>query len=91
MYRYEVPVDDASHVFYLSSPPMAAATTVPGFVSYVVEFWAEHEDHATATHHVYQVFGTGHELPPNARWAATCPRTDSGLVFHLYELLGNEQ
>jgi hypothetical protein len=34
----------------------------------------------------FRVFGTGHQIPQNARWVATCPRTPAGLVWHLYEL-----
>src|SRR5260370_973455 len=37
----------------------------------------------------FQVFGTGHPLPQNARYVGTCPRV-SGLVWHLFELVSDE-
>lgn len=82
MFRYEVPVDDGAHEFSLSGDPVAAAATSAGRV---VEFWAEHIDGGGLLRY-FRVFGTGHPLPANARWVATCPGTASGLVWHLFEL-----
>lgn len=84
MFRYMVPVDDQPHGFRLTGDPVAVAATAD---SRTVEFWAEH---ATATGPVplraFQVFGTGHPLPDDARWVGTCARTPDGLVWHLYEI-----
>lgn len=86
MFRYVVPVDDAVHVIPLSHSPVgvAAVTGAHGYVS--VEFWAEHTKGAPQVKRAFRVFGTGHPLPDGAKWVATCPRTPSGLVFHLYEI-----
>jgi hypothetical protein len=82
MFRYVVPVDDAVHEIPLAGGPVAAAATAD---ERSVEFWAEHIDsHAVLRY--FRVFGTGHPLPRNARWRATCPRTPGGLVWHLFEL-----
>ena len=81
MFRYVVPVDDQQHTFTLTCSPVAVATADP--FGTAVEFWAEHVDDPGIPR-AFQVFGTGHPLPPDARWVGTCART-SGLVWHLYE------
>lgn len=86
MYRYVVSVDDQEHVIPLSHSPVAVAAIGP----FSVEFWAEHTMNAPLVMRSFRVFGTGHELPENARWAGTCARTEDGLVWHLYELRGGE-
>jgi hypothetical protein len=83
MYRYVVPVDDQVHEIALSTRPGYAAATAD---ERGVEFWCEHLEDGPSFLCYLQVFGTGHPLPPNARWVATCPRTPSGLVWHLYEM-----
>jgi hypothetical protein len=55
-----------------------------------VEFWAEFTAGAPKTPRRFQVFGTGHPLPPDARHVGTCPRV-SGLVWHLYELVSADE
>jgi hypothetical protein len=82
MFRYVVPVDDEPHVFVLWHDPVAVAG---GFGE--VEFWAESTMGAPTSRRAFQVFGTGHFLPPGARWVGTCPRTPEGLVWHLYEVV----
>ncbi len=84
MYRYEVPIDDQAHIFALTGGPVAvAASSNEG----PVEFWAEHDwRKEPGKPRAFQVFGTGHPLPESARWAGTCQRTASGLVWHLYEV-----
>jgi len=81
MFRYEVPVDDQAHAFALTCNPVAAANAAGD----VVEFWAEHDDDPGFSR-AFRVFGTGQPLPEDAEWIATCPRTASGLVWHLYEI-----
>jgi hypothetical protein len=91
VYRYEVPIDDKPHRIQLSSsclPIAVAAVTLDGSAtSWIVEFWAEHNDAEPLVDHVFQVFGTGHPVPAGARWRGTCPRL-FGLVWHLYEIEG---
>lgn len=82
MFRYAVPVDGQPHVIALSHSPVAVAPAGPD----VVEFWCEHTDGAPEVKRAFQVFGTGHPLPPAAEWRGTCLRTRAGLVWHLYEL-----
>jgi hypothetical protein len=87
MFRYVVPVDDRPHLVLLTSSPVHVAN---GSTLDEVEFWAEHVSGAPEVARAFQVFGTGHPLPPDARWIGTCPRV-SGLVWHLYELVGGEE
>lgn len=82
MFRYVVSVDDEPHTVALSHSPVAVAA----IGAWSVEFWAEHTEGATQVKRSFQVFGTGHPLPDNARWVGTCRRTESGLVWHLYEV-----
>lgn len=82
MFRYVVSADGEPHVIPLSHSPVAVAAVGPSGV----EFWAEHTDGAPQVARAFQVFGTGHPLPEDAKWAGTCARLPSGLVFHLYEL-----
>ena len=82
MYRYIVPIADGSIAYPLTGDPVAVAASG----RYRVEFWAEHDDGARETDRAFQVFGTGHPLPDGAKWVGTCPRTDDGLVWHLFEV-----
>lgn len=88
IYRYTVPADDRPHDISLTSSPVHVAN---GATLDEVEFWAEHADGAPEVTRSFQVFGTGHLLPGNARYIGTCPRTREGLVWHLYELAGEER
>jgi hypothetical protein len=81
MFRYQVPVSDEWNEISLSGEPVAVAVTSDG----AVEFWAEDSGLPRRRFRYFRVFGTGHPLPANARWVGTCPRTVSGLVWHLYE------
>jgi hypothetical protein len=87
MYRYTVPVDDRPHLVLLTSSPVHVAN---GRTLDEVEFWAEHVSGAPEVARAFQVFGTGHPLPENARYVGTGPRTREGIVWHLYELAGKE-
>ena len=87
MFRYTVPVDDKPWAFDLTGDPVAVAN---GATLDEVDFWAEFTAGAPKTPHRFQVFGTGHPLPPGGRWVGTCPRV-SGLVWHLYELISDEE
>ena len=82
MYRYEVLVDERKHTFYLTSGPEHVAAPDDNHV----EFWAEFEEGKPSYQRAFRVFGTGHELPDEAAWVGTCPRTRNGFVWHLYEV-----
>ena len=88
MFRYTIPVDDMPWTFDLTSGPVAVAN---GSTMDEGEFWAEHTEGAPEVARQFRVFGTGHPLPPNARYIGTCPRTREGLVWHLFEILPEEQ
>jgi hypothetical protein len=86
VFRYQVPIDDQPHMIPLSRPPFSVSAAVHDDTGWFVEFWAEHIGGMVKLGRTFQVFGTGHPLPTAAHWVATCPRTESGLVFHLYEI-----
>ena len=85
--RYTVPVDDHAWTFDLTSDPVAVGN---GITLDEVDFWAEYADGEPKKPRRFQVFGTGHQLPQNARHVGTCPRV-SGLICHLYELVSDEE
>lgn len=92
MFRYEVQVNDLPQRHIVSGEVHGAATRpwVPGETP-VVEFWAENDDQpsdGTLLKRTFQIFGTGHPLPDQARWRATTERDSAGLVWHLYEMVG---
>jgi len=82
MFRYSVRIDDQPHLIELTGNPVAVAAASDWRS---VEFWAEHTEGAPLAKRAFQVFGTGHPLPENARWVGTCARTAAGLVWHLYD------
>lgn len=84
MFRYSVPIDGEPHTIELTNCP--TETAVVAAAGGVVEFWAENFDREPVFKRTYQVFGTGHPLPPDANHVGTCPRTPEGLVWHLFEL-----
>lgn len=87
VFRYVVPVDDEPHVIPLTGALVAvAAVPRPYAAEFSVEFWAECSDGAPQVKRAFQVFGTGHPLPEDAKWVGTCGCTLDGLVWHLYEL-----
>jgi hypothetical protein len=87
MFRYTIPVDDKEWTQWLTSDPVHVAN---GRTLDEVEFWAEYTEGAPKRHRSFRVFGTDHPLPANARHVGTCPRV-SGLVWHLYELVSDEE
>jgi hypothetical protein len=84
MRRYEIPVDDLTHTFALTGPPLRVAP-VDGW-SESLEFWAEHHADAKPVDRSFRVFGTGQEIPPGAAWVGTADRTKNGFVWHLYQI-----
>jgi hypothetical protein len=87
MYRYMVPVDGQPHLVLLTNSPVRVGN---GRTLEEVEFWAEHVSGAPEVARAFQVFGTGHPLPADARYVGTCPRTPAGIVWHLYERAGEQ-
>jgi hypothetical protein len=85
VWRHTVPVDNRPHRFLLTSRPLYVNW---GSSIREVDFWFEHASGVPETEHWLQVFGTGHILPPGARYRGTCPRHEAtGAVFHLYEVM----
>lgn len=92
MFRYEVKVDDRPqrHLVHGEAVKVATQPWVPGKTP-VVEFWAEDitpAPNGTLHQRTFQVFATGQPLPEGAQWRGTTDRDPAGLVWHLYELLG---
>lgn len=85
IHRYQVPVDDKTHVFDLYGDPLHMAANPSGGV---VDFWAPGESpgHAARTRS-FIIVGTGHPVrtPGGARHWGTA-RSESGLVWHLLEI-----
>lgn len=83
IFRYKVPVDDAVHDIPCGPSPIVH---VEAREHEWVEFWCE-IDLAESDPSVrqFQVFGTGHLLPPNVRHVGTA-LAPYGLVWHLYEV-----
>jgi hypothetical protein len=88
MFRYTVPVNGQPYPHSLTGDPVHVAV---GATPAEVDFWAEHADGAPERARWFQVFGTGHPLPPGARYVGTCQRTQEGLIWHLFEILQEEQ
>jgi hypothetical protein len=82
MLRHEVGIDGPVKIALTGDPVLVAALAYESGV----EFWAEYDEAKPVRERAFQIFGTGHHLPPGARWAGTAPRTPSGLVWHLYEI-----
>lgn len=83
VYRYVVPVDDRAHDIVLTGEISAVGCRS----AWAVEFWAIHDDSATAVTRCFQVFGTGHALPHQAVYVGTAVAPGDALVWHLFELL----
>jgi hypothetical protein len=95
MLRYQVVVNDRPQTFTVhsswSQPARVGASRlgVGPDAQHLVEFWVEGDEDGSVKR-TFQVFGTGHPLPERARWWGTTARTSEGLVWHLYEVPGNE-
>jgi hypothetical protein len=87
MFRYTVPVNGQPWMLGLTGDPVHVAV---GATLDEVDFWAEHADGAPERARWFQVFGTGHPLPPGARYAGTTAR-ERGLVWHLFEIVSDEE
>jgi hypothetical protein len=98
VFRYVVPVDDQPHSFQLTkgSPPLhvanGAARTHTSLMMPVpvVEFWAENFAGLETSQRWFRVYGTGHQVPGDASYRGTAPRTPEGLVWHLFEVYPDE-
>lgn len=89
VYRYRVAVSDRPQAHRLTSDPVhveAARVGVGSNAPHVVDFWTEHDDDRPEWERFFQVFGTGHPVPQDARYWGTTARTADGLVWHLYEV-----
>lgn len=93
--RHEVPIDGEPHTLLVQGDPVHVDTRRIGVgpdAPYRVDFWVEgtlsvpNLVSGPETARTFQVFGTGHELPDDARYWGTAPRTDTGLVWHLFEV-----
>lgn len=78
IYRYEVPVDDQWHVIPDCSPALHVACREPD----TVEFWANPVPPSTHVR-AFRVYGTGHDIDPNAMYVGTALAPGDVLVWHL--------
>jgi hypothetical protein len=78
IYRYGVPVDDQWHVIPGCSPALYVACREVDYV----EFWAHPIPTGTHTR-AFRVYGTGHDIEPNAMYVGTALAPVGGLVWHL--------
>ena len=89
--RYRVIVGAPPWSVDLTGAPMHVESVRLGVgpnAGHAVDFWTEHDDDAEMTSRTFQVFGTGHDLPPGSRHHGSTARTEDGFVWHLYELEG---
>jgi hypothetical protein len=95
VYKYDVPVDNKSHLFVIPGPSKIVHVECQRTAT-TVQFWAEvptdvaHADH---DHRLFQVFPTGIPIPeepdPSQYWqhVGTAVTVGGALVWHLYELI----
>lgn len=82
MLRFTVPVDDQPHEYDL-----------PGEIKHVgsktvnaVELWVLEDPTYGVSRHLFQVVGTGHEVPDGWTYVGTAVvGRDGALVWHLFE------
>lgn len=55
-----------------------------------ISFWAEIKPWMISWPHIFCVYGTGQDIPDNAKWIGTS-LSDSDLVWHLYELMDDKE
>jgi len=80
--RFEVPIDDKWHK---KQCPNREIKSVGNRDTGTVEFWVECVSSKEFVSREFQIFGTGHPIPLDAVYVGTAPRTNLGLVWHLYE------
>lgn len=78
IYRYEVPVDDKWHTIKDVSPALHVACRELD----TVEFWA-HPVEQSVRVRAFRVYGTGHDIPPEAMYVGTALAPSGQLVWHL--------
>jgi hypothetical protein len=85
IYRFEVPVDDRPHSFFMTPGPSFGPRRIENKDNVTVEFWAEVLTGQTIQRR-FQVVGTGHKLPEGSVYVGSAPRNRAGLVWHLVEV-----
>lgn len=80
IYRYALGADGRSHSFNLYGNVLHVHSRMKG----TVEFWAEFQENAPGVPRTFQVFGTGHDIPEDAKYVGTA--MDHPYVWHLFEL-----
>lgn len=91
MHRHTVVVDGGPQVIAIGGDPLHVEATRVGLgphAPHAVDFWTlaswtAVDDRLKRT---FQVFATGHPIPPQARYWGTTGRTHDGLVWHLFEI-----
>jgi hypothetical protein len=83
--RWEVPVDDRPHIHQFAGPIVHVGCRNRA----LVEFWSQEPDGGQRQARVFQVFGTGHNLPADASHIGSVITAGGQLVWHLMELGGD--
>lgn len=87
--RWEIPIDGQPHQLDVAGDIRAVGVSSVGLlradVSWRVDLWTEATEGAPAVPRIFQIYGTGWEIPDSATWCGTAPRTPDGYVWHLYE------
>lgn len=86
MWRHEIGLDGPVTVGLTGDPVAFGAL---GY-SAGIEFWAEHDEAKEAVLRTFVIVGTGNRIPGGAVYVGTAPRTREGLVWHLFELPGEQ-
>lgn len=88
MWRYEVKInmvgDDSQPKEVMLTDDPVQFEPLP--LSRGVGFWAEHNSDKPERLRKFIIVGTGHPIPEGAVYVGTPPRTEHGLVWHLYEV-----
>jgi hypothetical protein len=89
VFRYDIPIYGEPRELEFAVGPLHVEAREIGIDSgsWVLDVWALHVDGQEVQARTFQVFGTGWELPSNARYQMTANRARNGLVWHLFELV----
>lgn len=88
VWKYEVPIDGASHHFEI---PTGATVLQVGRQPFSdnLSVWCEVDPSVLTANRYLQVFGTGHEIPKSAEHWGTA--VDGDFVWHLYRIMPGDR
>jgi hypothetical protein len=85
VFKYDIPVND--EWIELELPDGAEIVHVASQYGTVneIQMWVLLDPDLAQTPRYFRVFGTGHEIPPEAKFRGTCIVAEGHLVWHLME------